>query len=207
MAFYVTGHPGKAIAPLKRAMELDPDLFEAHFFCGLSCRDTGDFHNAAVHYERAAELQSKNHQPLAMLADAYFAMGHREQSVSAARRSLNRIEEAFGRNPDVAEVLGMGAVSLVYLGENEQADRWVRRAILLDPDSYSVRYNAACNYAVIGKPDLAQECLEFAFSHMPRARRWLLGIAKHDPQLDPLRGRPEFEHLLRRLEADVAAPS
>ena len=83
----------------------------------------------------------------------------------------------------------------------------MRRAVLLDPESYTVHYNAACTYAVIGKLDLAQECIEFAFSHAPRARGWLLGIAKHDKQLDPLRALPAFQNLMKRLETDAAARS
>jgi adenylate cyclase len=205
MALYASGHPEEAMPALQSAMELDTELFEAHFFYGLSCRDTGDFSSAALHHARAAELQSRNYQPSAMLADVLMAMGRREESESAARRCLDRIEQAFGRDPDVAEVLGMGAVALVCLGENERADGWVRRAMLLDPESYSVVYNAACTYAVIGKPSVAQTCLEYAFSQMPRARGWLLANAKHDAQLDSLRGRPDFQDLMQRLNADVAA--
>ena len=36
---------------------------------------------------------------------------------------------------------------------------------------------------------------EFAFSHAPRTRGWLLGIAKHDTQFDPLRQRSDFQDL------------
>ena len=77
--------------------------------------------------------------------------------------------------------------------------------MLLDPESYSVRYNAACTYAVIGRPDAAQRCLEHAYAHMPRARCWLLANAKHDAQLNALRDRPDFQGLMRRLEAHAAA--
>ena len=101
----------------------------------------------------------------------------------------------------------MGAATLATLGDCVQAEKWARRAVLLDPESYTVRYNAACTYAVAGKLDVAQECLEFAFSHAPRARGWLLGIAKHDTQLNSLRGRPDFQNLLKRLEVNVAAQS
>jgi len=207
MALYATGHPEEAMPLLRRAMELDSELFEAHFFFGLSCRDTGDFPNAAIHFERAAELQSRNHQPLAMLASVLLAMDRAEESAVASRRCLDRIEEAFGPNPAVAEVLAIAATVLVCLGENERPDAWVRRAMLLDPESYSVHYNAACTYAVIGKPDAAQKCLEYVFSQMPRARGWLLANARHDTQLDSLRERPEFQKLMERLEAHAAAGS
>ena len=49
--------------------------------------------------------------------------------------------------------------------------------------------------------------LEFAFSHAPRSRGWLLGIAKHDTQLDPLRQRSDFQDLIKRLEENAAAQS
>jgi adenylate cyclase len=101
----------------------------------------------------------------------------------------------------------MGAVCLVCLGENGRAVSWTERAILLDPESLTVRYNAACTYAVVGKPEVALECLEFVFSQMPKARRWLFGTTKHDAQLDPLRDRPDFQDFMARLEADVAAHS
>jgi adenylate cyclase len=207
IALYVAGHPDEAVATLKRAMDLDPELFEAHFFYGLSCRDIGDFNSAAVHYERAAELQSRAYQPLMLLADVYFALGRQELGESAARGCLTRIEDAFGPNPEVADVLVMGAVCLVCLGENERAVSWTERAVLLDPESLTVRYNAACTYAVVGKPEVALECLEFVFSQMPKARRWLIGTTKHDAQLNPLRDRPDFQDFMARLEADVAAHS
>jgi adenylate cyclase len=140
-----------------------------------------------------------------MLADVLIAMGRREQGEAAARRCIERIEDAFGRNPEVAEVLGMGATVLVNLGDHERADRWVGRAMLLDPESYSVRYNAACTYAVIGRLDDALKCLEHAYAHMPRARCWLLANAKHDAQLNSLRDRADFQDLMQRLEAHAAA--
>jgi len=125
----------------------------------------------------------------------------------AARQALGLIQEAFGKEPDVAEVLAMGATTLICLGDHARAEAWAKRAILLDPESYSVHYNAACTYAVIGKPDAAQKCLEYVFSQMPRARGWLLANARHDTQLDSLRERPEFQKLMERLEAHAAPVS
>jgi len=77
---------------------------------------------------------------------------------------------------------------------------------LLDPESLTVRYNAACTYAVVGKPEVALECLEFVFSQMPK-RGAGFRTTKHDAQLNPLRDRPDFQDFMARLEADVAAHS
>ena len=207
VALYAAGHPEQAIVAFERAIGLDSGLFEAHYFYGCSCRETGDFPNAGLHFERAADLQPANYQPLTLLADIYVALEQPERSVAAARGSLKRIEEAFGRDPEVAEVLGIGAATLAYLGDLPRAETWAERAMLVDPESYTVRYNAACAFAAAGRLDLAQECLEFAFCHAPRARAWLLGIAKHDTQMNPLRGRADFQNLLQRLEVHMATGS
>ncbi len=100
-----------------------------------------------------------------------------------------------------------GAATLVSVGENERAVAWAERALAINPESYVVHYNAGCTYAITGRFDAALERLEYIFSRTPRVRFWLLGIVKHDAQLDPLRDLPEFRDLMARLEADVAAQS
>ena len=76
-----------------------------------------------------------------------------------------------------------------------------------DADDHLVHYNAACTYAVIGRFEAALERLEYVFSRTPRARSWLLGIVKHDVQLDSLRALPDFQNFVDRLEADAPAQS
>src|SRR5262249_58311567 len=131
VALYVAGHSEEAIAAFEQAISLDTTLFEAHFFYGLSCRDTGDFQSAVIHHRRAAELQTGNYQPLAMLADVYLALGRRDLCVAAARDCMARIEAAFGETPKVAEVLALGAATLVYLEDYVRAESWVRQALML----------------------------------------------------------------------------
>jgi adenylate cyclase len=205
VAFYVAGHPREAIACFDRAMALDSGLFEAHYFYGFCSRELGDPYNAILHFERAAEIQPKNYQPLTLLSELYAAIGDSHRSVAAARGCLARMVEAFGPEPAIAEVLAMGAATLVYLNENERAERWAERAVEVDPDSYTVRYNVACSLAVIGKLDRAQHYLERAFARTPRAGGWLLGNARNDSQLNSLRERADFQDLMKRLEASAAA--
>jgi adenylate cyclase len=203
VAFYVSGHPRQAIAAFDRAMSLDSGLFEAHYFYGFCSRELGDPYNAILHFERAAEIQPKNYQPLTILSELYTAIGDSNRSVAAARGCLSRIVEAFGPEPAIAEVLAMGAATLVYLDDNERAERWAERAVEVDPDSYTVRYNVACSLAVIGRLDRAQHYLESAFARTPRASGWLLGNARNDSQLNSLRERADFQDLMKRLEASA----
>jgi adenylate cyclase len=135
----------------------------------------------------------------------YKLLGEPERSEQAARRTMARIDDILRHHPDTADMLGLGAATLVFLGEYVRAEQWARQAMSLEPESYTVRYNAACTFAVIGEPDVAMECLEYVYAHMPRVRRWLLGISSHHTQLDSLRDRQDFHDLMARLRADTAA--
>jgi TolB-like protein len=201
IALWVFGHAQEAGAAFERAIGLDPLLFQAHFFYGINCRDRGDFDRAATLLERAAELRSDDFASLTLLANVYELQGRAELCRDTARRSLIRIESTLSQRPNAAEVLGVGAATLVYLGENARAIEWAKRAISVEPGNFTVRYNAACTYAVIGAADTALEHLEYILSHVPRARRWLLKIIKNDPQFASMRSRSDFQSFMDRLEA------
>jgi adenylate cyclase len=100
----------------------------------------------------------------------------------------------------------MGAANAVQVGEYDRAEEWAQRAVQLEPENFTVRYNAACAYAVIGKPDIAMEHLEYICSNVPRARQWLLRIVPGDTQLNSLRALTEFQILLARLEDTTPGP-
>jgi class 3 adenylate cyclase/tetratricopeptide (TPR) repeat protein len=203
IALFVGGRADEAEAAFERAIKLDPLLFDAHFFSGINCRNRGDFDRAASLLERAAELRSDDFASLTLLANVYELQGRAELSRQTARRSLIRIESTLKQRPDAPEVLGVGAATLVYLGENARAMEWARRAVSLEPSNHTVRYNAACTYAVIGEVDAALEQLEYILSQVPRARPWLLKIIKNDPQFDSLRSRVEFQSFMSRLEENA----
>ena len=205
MALYVAGRAEEVPAAFERAIQLDPLLFGAHFFYAVNCKDRGEFDRAAALFERAAELRFDDFASLTLLANVYEAQGRDELSIQTARRSLIRIESTLRQRPDAAEVLGLGAATLVYLGENARAIQWAKRAVSLEPGNFSVRYNAACTYAVTGDADAALEHLEHLYSHVPRARPWLLKIIGKDPQMDPLRGRADFQDFMKRLEANAGS--
>jgi adenylate cyclase len=203
MALYVAGRAEEVPAPFERAIQLDPLLFGAHFFYAVNCKDRGEFDRAAALFERAAELRFDDFASLTLLANVYEAQGRYELSRETARRSLIRIESTLNQRPDAAEVLGVGAATLVYLGQQKRAVEWAKRSVSLEPGNFTIRYNAACTYAVTGDADAALEHLEYLYEHVPRARLWLLKIITTDPQMNPLRSRADFQEFMKRLEANA----
>jgi adenylate cyclase len=207
LALFLSGQADEAMTAFERAIELDSELFEAHEWYGEVCRNTGQFAKAAALFERAGELRSDDYISLMLLRDCYDSLGLHEQALDAAKRAFTRIEADLIRRPDYAMAICTGAATLVSLGENEKAEAWARRALAIDPEDFIVHYNAACTFAVIGKIDEALEHLEQVFTHHTRVRSWLLGIVKHDSQLDSLRGHPDFQNFMTRLEVAVSAQS
>jgi adenylate cyclase len=206
LALFLSGQAEDAMTAFERALELDPELFEAYEWYGEVCRNTGQFAKAAALFERAGELRLTDYISLMLLRDCCDSLGRHEQAVAAAKRALPRIEAQLAAHPDDAMAICTGAAILVTLGENQRAEAWAERALSINPEDYIVHYNAACTYAVIGKIDMAFQRLEHVFAHHPRVRSWLLGIVKHDSQLDSLRGLPAFQDFVSRLEAETSVP-
>lgn len=75
------------------------------------------------------------------------------------------------------------------------------RALAIDPDDPHIGYNAACMWAQIGDFDRAFDYLDRWACHSGTENRdWML----HDPDLDPLRSSPRYDHLLELLNARIA---
>lgn len=70
---------------------------------------------------------------------------------------------------------------------------WNDRAIAIDPEDPTTRYNIACFYAQVGEIDKAFEYLENTIT----SRSW----AENDPELEPLHADPRFKALMERLQA------
>jgi len=205
LALFLSGRHKEAMIAFDRAIEMDAELFEAHEWYGEVCRNTGQFAKAAALFERAGELRPTDYVSQMLLRDCYGSLGLQEQSLAAAKRAFVRIEARLMKHPYDAMAICTGAATLVSLGEYGQAEAWASRALALSPEDYLVHYNAACTYAVTGRSDAAVERLEHIFSHAPRVRPWLLGIVRHDVQLDSLRDRPDFQSFVNRLQFDASA--
>jgi adenylate cyclase len=89
------------------------------------------------------------------------------------------------------------------LGEVDRAREWARRAVLIDPDNMSMRYNLACDLVIgQGDFDLALELLGPVCAKMGKERlEWL----KSDPDFDPIRDDERFRTMIAAAERRLAA--
>ena len=79
-----------------------------------------------------------------MLITVYAALGKPDAAQRAAEITLQRCEKVLARDSNNGSALGHSSVALAVLGQHERAKEWMGRALLVDPDNISMRYNFAC---------------------------------------------------------------
>jgi adenylate cyclase len=197
LALAVTRCYAEAEEECQKAINADPNLFEAEYFFARTCYVQGKFEQAAYHYERAAEINPEDYQSTVLLMQVYNSLGQRENELDAARRGLERAERELARSPENPRPASLGANALVLLGEVERAKEWAARALAIDPDDVLTQYNIACVYTFIGEHDRAMDLLERLLPHAHHdTKAWV----RHDSDFKALHDQPRWQNILKLLE-------
>ena len=140
-----------ARASARRALDLDPNLPEAHIAQGLVLLDF-DFNLAAAEaeYRRAFGLEPQNAPAVASLASLTARGGQLEEAVAL-------LEQAIAIDPLRATLHGSLALDLVSLGRYDEAEAALRHSIELQPHAAQSYYRLAVIQILRGKPGLAVE--------------------------------------------------
>ena len=189
---------------LATALRLDPDCYDARVIAGAAAIGRRDFAQAIVHLERAIELDPDAYWPAGMVVQAYEALGERDATAAADRRSLARCEKILADEPDHSGALGFLVNSLAGLGQAERARDWTRRALLFDPDNARLHYNLACAMAMLRDADTAVDLIEPWIDQVSQG--WVLWM-QQDNSLDAIREHPRFVALMARGAARFAKDS
>ena len=91
------------------------------------------------------------------------------------------------QDPSNGAALGILAGGYALLGESERAHEWIDRAMLVDPDNLTMRYNFACVLASRATGGAIKMLLGFCRSQPIQVR-----TAVVDPDLDSVRDDPRF---------------
>jgi len=187
------------------ALRLDPESYQVNRNAGLLRFRQKQIEEAAGHWEKALTLEENDFGSAGMLITVYSALGKPEAAQRAAKIALERCEKILARDSNNAAALDHSPVSLAILGQRERAKQRMERALLIDPDNMTMRYNFVCALAnYLGEKDAALEMLRPAFEQM--GGLGLINHAKVDPDLDSIRDDPRFKEMLataeRRLGSD-----
>ena len=177
----------------EHAIAGNPNLFEAQYFYGRSCFVQGKFEQAAVHWERAAEIKPDDFQSVNLLTPVYRSLGQPEKEKGAARRGAERAERELARNPENSRAACLGAGAFYLIGEVEKAKNCAAHALTIDPDDILTRYNIACFHSMSGEIGQAFELLE---ALLLNARRDIKAWVLNDSDFEPLHNYPRWQKVL-----------
>jgi adenylate cyclase len=182
----------EAAREFEEAVRLSPGLFDAWYQYARTALHQGRPRRALELFERAAEVNPDDYQVPLIAAPVYRSLGQEDKAAEAERRGVALAERHLEDYPDNARAYFLATSALYNLGRQNEAFAWIERAIAIDPDDASTRYNVACFYAQIGEIEKALDYLENSIT----SRSW----AQNDPELEPLRSHPRFIALMAKLE-------
>jgi serine/threonine-protein kinase len=211
-----------AEAEFQRAIDLDPRYATAHQWYTFLLASRGAFGDALVEGHTAIELDPASVSARRSLAWCYYYARRYEQ----ARYHLDR---AIEMNPNAEENYRVLGLTLAIEGEFEEAIRVLNEAVAMPAAGTYTRATLGYALARAGRSDDALRLLSdletraeaeyvspAAFAtiliglgnvegaidwaeHSLEDRRGWLAYLRVNPLLDPLRGHPRFEALVRRM--------
>ena len=197
------GDAETARAEIEVALRLDPESFEANAEAGRLAWVERRFKDAVGFFEKATELGETSVADPGMLLCAFDALGDEKGKRRAARITLDRAEQALARDPSNGSALGFGVNAFGALGDQARAIEWIDKALLVEPDNMTMRYNFACfASARLHDTDRAIELLVPVFA---TATSWFLDYASKDADLDAIRQSPDFHAIVHAAHARLAA--
>jgi adenylate cyclase len=178
----------EASREIETALQLDPESHQVNK-CAATLRFRQQRLEESIRYfEKAVALEEGDFGSSGMLITCYTALGNREAARRAAEITLARAEKVLAHDRNNGSAMGHGSDALAVLGQGERAKEWMGRALLIDPENLSMRYNFVCALANhLKDTEAALEMLGPAFEKMGTS---LINHAKIDPDLDPLREDP-----------------
>jgi adenylate cyclase len=189
----VDGKIAEANAALATALKLDPDNWEVNKEVAFLTFRQGRIAHSVPYFEKATELMETDFHDPTMLITCYAAMKRQDDLLRVARIAAERAEKAIALDPGNGFALGSGAAALATIGDRTRAKEWAARAVLIDPDNISMRYNLACGLAYMGDVDGVNEML------LPYFEKVSITQLQHctlDPDMDLMRENPRFQEMV-----------
>jgi Flp pilus assembly protein TadD len=185
------GDDDGAIAALRAAVRLKPDLAVAHNNLGIALAEKGLFDEAVGAYRVAIEIQPRYAEAYSNLGNALGAQGDADGAITACRRAVQL-------NSSGAENWNSLGVALAAKGQTSEAREAYQRAIALKPEYSAAHTNLANALTEEGRFQEAQTAFRRAIEISPDSvpAHWNLAVALLR-QGDFENGWPEHEWRLK----------
>ena len=195
------GALARADEELELALGLGPESWEVNREAARVMFGRNRMRDASRYYAKAAKLMDTDFHSCLMLQTCFTGVGEMPAALDAARQTVERAEVALEKDPTNGAALAAGASSLILLGETERSKDWTERALLLDPENLSVRYNVACSLAIASDLQGALDLLAQYFERVVSAAN--IRHAEIDPDMDPVREDARFKAMVAAAKQRV----
>jgi TolB-like protein/Tfp pilus assembly protein PilF len=213
----------------KRAIELNPNYATAHHWYGAGPpMSLGDFDRGIAELKRAQQLDPLSLIIYADLGASFVAARRYDQAIAQLRKTIEmdpnfyfahwnlgealelkgQLQEALDEYKKAAElnddpfVLGLLGHAYANLGQRHEALKKLEQLQQIATRRYVSGYTFALVHTALGEKPKAIDDLERAYRD-----RTDITMITVDPMLDPLRGDPRFEALVRKILAPKNSPT
>jgi tetratricopeptide (TPR) repeat protein len=192
-AFHLLGRGTDAQREYRLAIQLDHDEWLAHRLLGALYARAGNFKEASPLLRRAIALHPTQIASYDHLYGVLQRLDRYEESLQIADKGIGAAQSHLAKFPDSQEARLHLAMLFARLGQGDDAREQVRKALEYAPKDCYTAFHAAIVLAILLDVPEAMESLSQA-----AARGYNIhSEAQRNSDLDPLRGLPEFQALMR----------
>lgn len=192
MAYFDKSMLKEALTSVNKAIQLDPNSFIAYWILGRLYHQTDRDREAIEPYNKVVALNPDFYAVHMDLRTVYERLGETERYAETVKNELQVYPRHLARYPEDARAHIFYAVALARSAKLEEGKAEAAKAIELNPSDPLMLYNTACFYARIGEKRLALDTLKNAILAGVENYEWI----KRDPDLDCIRGEPEYEKMI-----------
>jgi eukaryotic-like serine/threonine-protein kinase len=180
----------KAIAELKRALQLDPLSLIINADLGAGLVTARRYDKGIAQLRKTIDMDSHFYY-------AYLNLGKALQLDGQLDEAVTEYKKAAALNDD-SLVLGLLTQGYAKLGQRDEALKTLEKLQQTATRRYVWNYTFALVHIALGENDKAIDFLERDYREHAD---YELALLKVDPMLDPLRGDPRFEALVAKVFA------
>jgi adenylate cyclase len=195
----------EAFAEVELALRLEPRSSVANAQAGRMHYMRRRYAEAIGYLETATAAGRLSPSDSGIWMTCYHKLGDDDGLKRAAIAMRDRGEAALAQGNVNGAAMGCLAGALVALGEPDRARDLVKRALLIDPDNMTMRYNFSCDANVFLQD--ADTAIELLAPVLARTTRSFLEHAKTDPDMEFIRQDPRYQAMVAVAEARLGAQS
>jgi len=214
-----------SLPEFQRAIELNPNYATAHHWYGEELQNEGRFDEALAELRRAQELDPLSLVINSVLGSILAVAGRDDEAIEQLRKTIEidptfdlthwflgqayedkgqlaeaiaQYEKATQLNPDPA-VLASLARAYALTGRKEEARKILDNLTTESGQRYIPAYSLAVIHLSLGEKEEALRLLEKSYEDLAPFDTGVYGSIKIDRRLEPLRGDPRFQALVRKV--------